>query len=402
MASLQPDKLSAQLRWIEETGKRYQDAKRRGVDGFDQQQFDQLRAVLALLSLLPTNEQTEKSSIPSFGQFALQQSDQAKGCHMDVISSASDSSSDQEIKASVFLGGSCNPTTWRRDTAIPFLENAGITYYNPQVDEWSPDLIEIEAQAKENAAVLFFVLDNATRGLASMVEVAYNAAIGRPLVVVMQPFKEGMRFGDDEVDPRQLDDLNRGREILTLLLRDEAVPIFEDMDAALAYCAALLRGKKTIVSRPTDVTTSTTQSRLLNRLHTVLSMLQPQVLEHDVVFSTAMLQKIVGLLLGEEVACSDLEALLQAIDQAQPLGDNPTGLDTLLAVCACLSSTQHSVADSRFASWLQSVGAMTDGGDSASLDLVKKDIFLGGSCGDAPWRSAVCSQLRVLMLRSKP
>ena len=35
----------------------------------------------------------------------------------------------------VFLGGSCNPTTWRRDTAMPQLEAAGTTYYNPQVLE---------------------------------------------------------------------------------------------------------------------------------------------------------------------------------------------------------------------------------------------------------------------------
>lgn len=31
----------------------------------------------------------------------------------------------------VFLGGSCNPTTWRRDEAIPFLKEHDITFYNP-------------------------------------------------------------------------------------------------------------------------------------------------------------------------------------------------------------------------------------------------------------------------------
>lgn len=31
----------------------------------------------------------------------------------------------------VFLGGSCNPTTWRTEIAIPFLDARGITYYNP-------------------------------------------------------------------------------------------------------------------------------------------------------------------------------------------------------------------------------------------------------------------------------
>ncbi|VDL60320.1 unnamed protein product, partial [Hymenolepis diminuta] len=31
----------------------------------------------------------------------------------------------------VFLGGACNPTTWRKDVAIPFLEEKGIPYFNP-------------------------------------------------------------------------------------------------------------------------------------------------------------------------------------------------------------------------------------------------------------------------------
>lgn len=31
----------------------------------------------------------------------------------------------------VFLGGSCNPTTWRADVAIPTLDKLGISFYNP-------------------------------------------------------------------------------------------------------------------------------------------------------------------------------------------------------------------------------------------------------------------------------
>jgi len=33
----------------------------------------------------------------------------------------------------IFLGGSCNPTTWRKDIVIPTLEAMGVPYYNPQV-----------------------------------------------------------------------------------------------------------------------------------------------------------------------------------------------------------------------------------------------------------------------------
>ncbi|KAI5727259.1 hypothetical protein M8J76_017111 [Diaphorina citri] len=39
----------------------------------------------------------------------------------------------QKKQHEIFLGGSCNPTTWRQDEAIPLLKNLGITFYNPKI-----------------------------------------------------------------------------------------------------------------------------------------------------------------------------------------------------------------------------------------------------------------------------
>lgn len=39
--------------------------------------------------------------------------------------------SDGNSAPEVFLGGSCNPTTWRADVAIPTLQKLGISFYNP-------------------------------------------------------------------------------------------------------------------------------------------------------------------------------------------------------------------------------------------------------------------------------
>lgn len=41
------------------------------------------------------------------------------------------SSCNEDTKVEVFLGGSCNPTTWRADVAIPELQKLGISFYNP-------------------------------------------------------------------------------------------------------------------------------------------------------------------------------------------------------------------------------------------------------------------------------
>jgi len=132
----------------------------------------------------------------------------------------------------VFLGGACNPTVWRKSVAMPFLDAAGITYYNPQVrrcvtgngrereggegvedgggrcqrdlrgtpfsspfavhvavaqvDEWHPGLVVLEAKAKDEADVLLFVVGPETRAIASMIEVAELIASGRPVVLVQQ------------------------------------------------------------------------------------------------------------------------------------------------------------------------------------------------------------------------
>lgn len=65
------------------------------------------------------------------------------------------------------------------DIAIPFLEKYGITYYNPQVDQWIPEMIEMERKAKDDARILFFVIDDQTRSIVSMIEVAYLVGIRR-------------------------------------------------------------------------------------------------------------------------------------------------------------------------------------------------------------------------------
>ena len=102
----------------------------------------------------------------------------------------------------VFLGGSCNPTTWRQDTAIPHFKSQGITFYNPQqgnqshqittnhlvAAKWVPEMIELEHQAKVTSHILFYVVNEQTRNVASMIEVCQFAGNNRRLVVVLNPY----------------------------------------------------------------------------------------------------------------------------------------------------------------------------------------------------------------------
>lgn len=116
----------------------------------------------------------------------------------------------------VFLGGSCGGNMWRRDITIPGLLDAGVSFYNPQLEPgaWHSGLISVEAEAKRNAAVLMFVVDGATRGLASMIEVAAAVSSGRTVVLCVEHVPEGAVIAGDEVTENERKDLNRAREYL--------------------------------------------------------------------------------------------------------------------------------------------------------------------------------------------
>lgn len=146
-------------------------------------------------------------------------------------------------KNRVFLGGSCNPTTWRKDVVIPALAAHRITFFNPQVDDWSPELIDLEAAAKEAAELLFFVIDDQTRGIASLVEVASYAACHRNMIVVIKHFQSDATIDGVHVSERERDDLNRGRAFLAELLYRCHVPLFEDLDDAIKLSVSLLSKK---------------------------------------------------------------------------------------------------------------------------------------------------------------
>ena len=156
----------------------------------------------------------------------------------------------------MFLGGSCNPTTWRHDQAIPYFQSRSVSYYNPQVADWTPDLIEVEHRAKELAPLLFFVIDHDTRALASIVEVCYLAARGRSIIVVMNPMpdKNHTKFiqqkhstieRDDEDD---YENVCEARRTLRTLLQSMNIPVFDNVRLALECAAFILETTRRTVT----------------------------------------------------------------------------------------------------------------------------------------------------------
>ncbi|CAD6240597.1 GSCOCG00008866001-RA-CDS [Cotesia congregata] len=134
----------------------------------------------------------------------------------------------------VFLGGSCNPTTWRSEIAIPTLQRLGITYYNPQVSQWGPELIAEEYEAKETAQVLLFVIDNQTRNTAGIIEAAQLAATrSHSLVLVVYHYQQNQTILGETISALEYCDLMNGLLVLEYLTERQGIPIFESISGAL-------------------------------------------------------------------------------------------------------------------------------------------------------------------------
>lgn len=75
----------------------------------------------------------------------------------------------------VGLFGVCETTTWRKDV-ITQLENAGIDYFNPQLEpgQWTDAFVPIEAENLASDGVIVFVINEDSYGMGSLAEVGFG------------------------------------------------------------------------------------------------------------------------------------------------------------------------------------------------------------------------------------
>jgi len=67
----------------------------------------------------------------------------------------------------VFLGGTCNGSTWREEL-IPKLK---IDYFDPVVDDWTPECQEEEIKQRETCDYCLYIITPKLTGLYSIAEV---------------------------------------------------------------------------------------------------------------------------------------------------------------------------------------------------------------------------------------
>ncbi len=114
-----------------------------------------------------------------------------------------------EIKnpsVTVFLGGTCNDSTWREEL-IPQLT---INYFNPVVPDWNEEAYQRELKARDESEFCLYVLTPKMTGVYSIAEVVDDSN-KRPEKTVFC-FLE--KDGDLEFDKHQLKSLvNTGKMV---------------------------------------------------------------------------------------------------------------------------------------------------------------------------------------------
>ena len=95
---------------------------------------------------------------------------------------------------SVFLGGTCNGSTWR-DELMTMLDQNKIDAFNPVVENWDEEAQRNEDYHKENDDFILYVLTPEMKGVYSVFEVAMDSCKrpGRVLVCIL-PERDGKTF----------------------------------------------------------------------------------------------------------------------------------------------------------------------------------------------------------------
>lgn len=119
----------------------------------------------------------------------------------------------------VFLGGTCNESTWR-DELIPQLK---IDYFNPVVEDWTPECMEEELKQREKSDFCLYVITSDMTGVYSIAEVIDDSN--------KKPNKTVFAFKEDGFDKSQIKSL---KAVGNMVFRNGASWIeFKDVAAFL-------------------------------------------------------------------------------------------------------------------------------------------------------------------------
>lgn len=105
----------------------------------------------------------------------------------------------------VFLGGTCNDSTWRER----LIKNLEVPYFNPVTDDWNKEAQKRENEERETAKFVLFVITPLMKGVFSIAE-AIDCSNKRPETTLFCVLEKD---DDKEFDKQELKSLNQVKEM---------------------------------------------------------------------------------------------------------------------------------------------------------------------------------------------
>jgi hypothetical protein len=141
------------------------------------------------------------------------------------------------------LFGTCGNSTWRQ-RFIERYTTLGMNYFNPQVDDWKPELADIEAEHLKRDDIILFPVTSETYGTGSLAETGFSilqaiqSNANRWVVVMIDPDLDDALKADEVAYKESL----RARRLVTAHLAANPHPnvfVVKSLDEMLELSVSL-------------------------------------------------------------------------------------------------------------------------------------------------------------------
>lgn len=130
----------------------------------------------------------------------------------------------------VFLGGTCNGSQWR-EILIPKLIDAKIDYFNPVVEDWTPECQEEEIRQRETCDYVLYTITPKMLGTYSIAEVVDDSN--------KRPFKTLFLVLDEDDGETWKEHEIKSLNAVKKLVSSNKGAIFNDFGSVVNYISLL-------------------------------------------------------------------------------------------------------------------------------------------------------------------
>ena len=136
----------------------------------------------------------------------------------------------------VFLGGTCNNSTWRERLIDMF--DPAVQYFNPVVEDWTEECRLNEIKERESTKVLLYVITPCMTGVYSIAEVV-NDSVKRPEKTILCVLETDV---NKDGDIRTFDDgALRSLHAVKEMVKNDGAKVFNSLEGIAMHLNTLYK-----------------------------------------------------------------------------------------------------------------------------------------------------------------